>query len=336
MITDAGSKSKTYQEIQKAMLPMAAYFGSQVDKEMISLSGRVHREKAADWMNLVLDNLVNPGFREEDFNRLKTQAINGIQTDLKGNNDEELGKEVMYEQLYPNHPYGALNLGHVSDLESITLDDVKAFYQAQLSQKNLTLGITGNLGDTLKSELKNRLAKGLNVGQDSMMKIAAAPEFSGRHVTIVEKETMPTAVSFGFPIEVNRSHEDWVALWLVVGIVSVSIKSTPWTTAVVGLFQKSRGLALGLTLSGTAVAQSVVPPLGNFLITEFGWRGGFVWLGMGWGGITLLVCLLFFFDVRALASKQRKADQRAGRTPAVADRSGNLRTHQPAWICHRI
>ncbi|WP_154223308.1 M16 family metallopeptidase [Marinicella rhabdoformis] len=215
MITDAGSKTKTYQEIQKAMLPMAAYFGSQVDKEMISLSGRVHREKAADWMDLVLDNLLNPGFKEEDFNRLKTQAINGIQTDLKGNNDEELGKEVLYEQLYPNHPYGALNLGHVSDLESITLDDVKAFYQAQLTQKNLTLGITGNLGDRLKSELKSRLAKGLNVGKDSQMKIDAAPEFSGRHVTIVEKETMPTAVSFGFPIEVNRSHEDWVALWLV-------------------------------------------------------------------------------------------------------------------------
>ena len=26
---------------------------------------------------------------------------------------------------------------------------------------------------------------------------------------------MPTAVSFGFPIEVNRAHKDWVALWLV-------------------------------------------------------------------------------------------------------------------------
>ncbi len=215
MITDAGSQTKSYQEIQKAMLPMAAYFGAQVDKEMMSLSGRVHREKAAEWLDLVLDNVLNPGFKEADFNRLKTQAINNIQTDLKGNNDEELGKEVLYEQLYPNHPYGALNLGHVSDLESITLDDVKAFYQAQLTQKNLTLGITGNLGEDLKADLQNRLATALNVGEDAMLKIEAAPAFSGRHVTIVEKETMPTAVSFGFPIEVNRSHDDWVALWLV-------------------------------------------------------------------------------------------------------------------------
>ncbi|MCY4425597.1 MAG: MFS transporter [Halieaceae bacterium] len=128
---------------------------------------------------------------------------------------------------------------------------------------------------------------------------------------------LTTAAISSFSL-LNGSQAQWVALWVVFGIISVSIKSTPWTTAVVGVFQKSRGLALGLTLSGTAVAQSVVPPLGNFLITEFGWRGGVVWLGMGWGGITLLVCLLFFFDVRARASKQRKADERAGKAPAEA------------------
>jgi len=126
--------------------------------------------------------------------------------------------------------------------------------------------------------------------------------------------TMLSIASFGL---LDGSAVQWVALWVVFGIVSVSIKSTAWTTAVVGVFQKSRGLALGLTLAGTAVAQSAVPPLGNFLISEFGWRGGFVWLGMGWGGITLFFCLLFLFDARDRIARQRKVDERAGRTPAT-------------------
>jgi predicted MFS family arabinose efflux permease len=113
----------------------------------------------------------------------------------------------------------------------------------------------------------------------------------------------------------NGSKAQWLALWVVFGIVSVSIKSTAWTTAVVGVFEKSRGLALALTLAGTAAAASVVPPLGNFLITEFGWRAAFVWLALGWGGITLLVCLLFLFDVRDRAAGKRKADERAGLVP---------------------
>jgi zinc protease len=215
MITEGGSAAKSIKEIQKAMLPMAAYFSSRVDKEMISLSGRVHREKAQEWMDLVLDSLLKPGFREDDFKRLKTQQINNIQTDLKQNNDEELGKEVLYQKLYPGHPYESLNAGKVSDLENITIDDVKAFYHEQLTQANLNLGITGNLAAAQKEMLLNRVTNELNaVGVDKVV-IGKAPKLTGRHVTIVEKQTMPTAVSFGFPIEVNRSHPDWVALWLV-------------------------------------------------------------------------------------------------------------------------
>jgi len=97
VLTDGGSQSKTYQEIQKAMYPMAAYFYAQVDKEMISMSGRVHKDKVTEYLDLVLDSLLNPGFREADFKSLNTQQINTMQTDLNVTNDEDLRQEVLYE-----------------------------------------------------------------------------------------------------------------------------------------------------------------------------------------------------------------------------------------------
>lgn len=106
----------------------------------------------------------------------------------------------------------------------------------------------------------------------------------------------------------NGSQLQWVLLWLVFGIVAVSIKSTAWTAAVLGVFKQSPGLALGLTLSGTAVAQAAVPPVANLLITEFGWRAAFVWMGFGWGSITLLLCVLFFFDARDTAARMSSRD----------------------------
>jgi MFS family permease len=121
--------------------------------------------------------------------------------------------------------------------------------------------------------------------------------------------TMISMSSFGL---LNGSQLQWVALWVVFGIVSVSIKSTAWTTAVVGVFEKSRGLALGLTLAGTAVASTVVPPLGNHLITTFGWRAAFVWQAVGWGSITLLMCALFLFDARDRAASKRKSAEGSG------------------------
>lgn len=138
--------------------------------------------------------------------------------------------------------------------------------------------------------------------------------------------TMLSMSAFGL---LNGSTVQWLALWVVFGFVSVSIKSTAWTTAVVGVFEKSRGLALGLTLAGTALAQSVVPPLGNFLITTFGWRPAFAWLAVCWGGITLLLCVFFLFDARDRAA--RKTDRRgSSTTPASAVDLPGL-TGRAAW-----
>ncbi len=214
MLTQGGSKNRSYTEIQKAMYPMAASFGAQVDKEMLSFRGRVHQDKWDEYSELVLDSLLRPGFREDDFKRLRQQQITAIETDLKGNNDEELGKEVLYSELYRNHPYGTLNLGRVSDLENISLQDVKDFYRQQLTQGNLTVGMTGNLSDEQKQSFIERLAAALPYGNKMKVVIPPAPKLNGRHVTIVEKQTMPTAVSFGFPIDLRRGDKDWVALWL--------------------------------------------------------------------------------------------------------------------------
>ncbi len=214
MITEGGSAAMTIDEINKALYPMAAGFGNQVDKEMTRFSGGVHKDNLDDWYALVGNMLLNPGWREDDFDRLKTQQLNAIRTDLRGNNDEELGKEQLYLDLYgPDHPYGYLNLGDVSELEAITLDDVKAFYREHYTQQALTVGLAGGYSDAFRDRLMKDLSN-LPVGEAGSAEIPAAPALSGRAATIIQKETPAVAVSFGFPIDIRRGDDDWVALWL--------------------------------------------------------------------------------------------------------------------------
>lgn len=94
----------------------------------------------------------------------------------------------------------------------------------------------------------------------------------------------------------NGSAVQWLLLWLFYSLISIAVKTTVWTTAVAGMFDKGRGLALALTLSGVALAQIVGPPVANWLIDSQGWRMAYVWMASGWGGLTLLVCWLFFYD----------------------------------------
>jgi predicted MFS family arabinose efflux permease len=117
---------------------------------------------------------------------------------------------------------------------------------------------------------------------------------------------------FGFA---SGSVAQWLAMWVIYSLVSTMVKSTVWTTAVTGVFTASRGLALGAVMSGTALAQIIVPPLGNWLIDNFGWRQAFAWLGLGWGGVAFVLCLFLLFDAHDDLKKARAAGD------AEADRS---------------
>jgi predicted MFS family arabinose efflux permease len=102
----------------------------------------------------------------------------------------------------------------------------------------------------------------------------------------------------------------WIALWAVWGLCSLLVQSTVWSTAVAGVFHAGRGLALGVTMAGTALAQIIAPPLTNWLIGEFGWRAAYVWLGCGWGAVAFILSLFFLFDAHSLRSRQAFATGR--------------------------
>lgn len=110
--------------------------------------------------------------------------------------------------------------------------------------------------------------------------------------------------SFGFA---NGSVTQWIVMWTVYAFAALAIKSTVWTAAVTGVFDNGRGFAIGVALSGTAVAQTIAPPLTNFLINEFGWRHAFAWIGLGWGGLALVLCFFFLFDAHDLKRRVVKS-----------------------------
>jgi predicted MFS family arabinose efflux permease len=92
------------------------------------------------------------------------------------------------------------------------------------------------------------------------------------------------------------SIELWVTQWALYAFFGVTLKATVWTVAVSSVFQRSRGMALAITLCGTALAQTIAPLLANWLIDAVGWRSAYFALGAGWGGVALIFLLLFFYD----------------------------------------
>ena len=80
--------------------PIASGFDYQVDKEMTRLAGQVHKDNLDTWYRYVRSQFLNPGWHDQDLERTKSRLTNAVRSGLVGNNDEELGKEVLYSEIY--------------------------------------------------------------------------------------------------------------------------------------------------------------------------------------------------------------------------------------------
>lgn len=211
MIAKGGSRTMTIDQIDAALYPLAGSFAGRADKEMTTFTGVIHRDHWATFLNTALPQLLESGFRDDDFKRLKEAQRNALVQDLRSDNEEELGKERLQTNIFRGTPYGHIALGTIAGINAITLDDVKQFARSMYTQANVTLGISGDAPEKLIQQTRASLAS-LPAGPATARARVEGARPSGIEVEILEKDTRATAISFGFPFEVTRAHPDFAAL----------------------------------------------------------------------------------------------------------------------------
>ena len=71
---------------------------------MTTFTGIIHRDHWSRFLSTVLPQLLDPGFRDEDFKRLKDAQLNALVQNLRSNNEEELGKERLQTNIFRGTP----------------------------------------------------------------------------------------------------------------------------------------------------------------------------------------------------------------------------------------
>jgi zinc protease len=176
-------------------------------------SGEVHRDKLEEFYALFVDALVAPGFREDDFVRLKDSAISGMETSLRYSSDEELGKAALINNVFSGTPYAHLTEGSVAGLKSITLEDVQQFWKSRFTRENVTIGLCGGYPDWLPAAVAADVAR-LPEGTPARA-IAPSPKSpDGRSVWFIEKPGPSAAISLGYPLDLKRGTREFYALWV--------------------------------------------------------------------------------------------------------------------------
>ena len=213
MIARGATEKNPYPTILEKLYPLAAGYDIRVDKEMTTLTGRTHVDNLDVFVELLGDAVLSPAFDTADFERLKSNQLNALKTQLRYADDEELGKAALRGFVFAGTSNAHPVEGTVSGVESLTLDDVKTFYQQHFTQANVTLGLGGGFDDALVERMQKTLA-GLPAGEATPAVTIDTPAIQGRQVQLVEKPDADASISFGFPIDVRRGDRDLYALWV--------------------------------------------------------------------------------------------------------------------------
>jgi zinc protease len=235
MLTEASTKSNSYEDILDRLFPIAGSYAASASVEETVIFGRIHKDNLDQYYQLLMQAVMEPAFKQDDLDRLKSDAINYLENTLRYSSDEELGKAVLYNTIFRGTPYGHLPIGQIDSLRSITVEDVQNFHRKYYTRDNVIIGMGGGYDQRLLEKISTDLAalpagkpqgeKGIgpiyrNGPEGAAHKLdlspfptpPSPPKINGLQIKIVEKDCSATAISMGFPIDVLRGEKDWYAL----------------------------------------------------------------------------------------------------------------------------
>lgn len=83
-------------------------------------------------------------------------------------------------------------------------------------------------------------------------------------------------------------------VFALMGFFGAAASAMPYAVAVAAQFDRNRGVALAIVVCGYGLGALLLPGYANWLLERFGWRAGYVGIGVFAGAIAL-VGLTFFF-----------------------------------------
>src|SRR5690606_32499080 len=143
-----GTKKRTPQELEEAIELLGSSISVYAQDEKIVVSGNTLSRNFEPTMELVREILLEPRWDEGEFDLVKQQALSRIKQ-LKANPNgiaEDEFRKIIYG---PNHILSNNNLGTEASVESITLQDLKNYYNQNLSPLRAQFLAVGDLNQDL-------------------------------------------------------------------------------------------------------------------------------------------------------------------------------------------
>lgn len=203
-----GTANKTPEELEEEIALLGASIGMYTTNESIVIRGNTLSRNLDKTLDLVNEILLEPRWDENELKRLKTRTLNDIKRS-RANANAVAGRVFNKILFGDEHIMGHPVSGTAESVESITMDDLKAFYNNYFSPSVSSFQIVGK---TNKNQVKRYLQ---NLNDNWKAKEVSFPDFAPpveRDKATLYFVDIPDAkqsvINIGYT-SLNRQHPDF-------------------------------------------------------------------------------------------------------------------------------
>lgn len=210
-----GTENLSAQEIAAKMDGLGIGFGASANSDALNISASGLKKHTSVMLEVMADVIQNSKFPQEELDKLKSQAIAGLQYEKSSSSAlaQKLARMVIYGE---GHPYSQYSTEE--SINNISREDLVKYHERFLNPNNATLSVIGDVKsdeiiDALEEEFRQWTPKSLAPIRVPMANTMPSGVYFVERPGAVQSTMIISAL--GLP----RSHEDYLKLEMVADIM---------------------------------------------------------------------------------------------------------------------
>jgi zinc protease len=225
---ERGTLRRTKFQLAGDLEAVGAQIEFSADPFAVEIAGRALAKDLSLLLGTLAEQLREPAFPADELEKLKQQAIAAVQEQQANTRARAYEKlsQLIYDPANPFYVHGGEQL--IKSINSITVEDVRRFYEERYGGRSLVLSV---VGDVQAAEVQRLFAEAFGDfgGPRASVEISVAdpePQVGARREIVLLKEKANVDVMLGTAAPLRRDARDYYAATLANGALGESTLSS--------------------------------------------------------------------------------------------------------------
>ncbi len=186
-----GTTKRSMEEIHAELDKLGSVISVDASSYTTNISVSALEKNLEPTLKIVEEILLSPAFKQEDFARVKEQALEGLVYEHQSSS--WLATQASRQVLFGDTVFARPKDGTKAGMQALTLNDVREFYETHYTPQGAQIAV---VGDVSKKVIEEKLAFWANWQDEAAPKYTSQtiPELDKQKIYLVDKPDAPQSV----------------------------------------------------------------------------------------------------------------------------------------------